>query len=214
MAVPEPMMRLAGWLALVAIALAGHYLDNAALRAGCMPALLLLFAVAAPPSLRPALLAAALLLVVPIVLGRGENVLDLTPALIAGLVALLFARTLRGGRRPLIARAIVAIDGPRQLDDAAVARYARRLTWVWAVYQATLAALALLLALHRWGWPQVAAWLPGPRLFGIVILPLAVALLALGEFVLRPRLLPQAPRHRLHAFALGLVRAWPAILRE
>jgi uncharacterized membrane protein len=208
------MMRLAGWLAIVALALAGHYLDNALLRAACVPALLLLFAAAAPPSLRPALLAAALLLVVPIAWGRGDRVLDLTPALIAALVGLLFARTLRAGRRPLIARAIVALDGPHQLDDPAVARYARRLTWVWAIYQGVLAALALLLALQHWLWPQLAPWLPGPRLFGIVILPLAVAALALGEFLLRPRLLPQAPRHRLHAFAVGLVRAWPAILSE
>ena len=70
------------------------------------------------------------------------------------------------------------------------------------------------LALQRWLWPQLAPWLPGPRLFGVVILPLAVAALALAEFALRPRLLPQAPRHRLHTFATGLVRAWPAILSE
>ena len=37
--------------------------------------------------------------------------------------------------------------------------------------------------------------MPGPRLFG-AILPVAVALLFVMEFAMRPSLLPQAPRPR------------------
>jgi hypothetical protein len=32
--------------------------------------------------------------------------------------------------------------------------------------------------------------------------------------MLRPRLLPQAPRHRLAPFVLALIRAWPALLAD
>ena len=89
--------------------------------------------------------------VVLVLLGHlfgGKNLrgaLDTLPALIAALVGWLFARTLCAGRTPLIARAIAAIDGPRWLDDPAVAAYARRLTAVWAVWQFALAACAALL---------------------------------------------------------------------
>ena len=56
------------------------------------------------------------------------GLLDALPALIAALVGWLFARTLRRGCRPLIARAIAAIEGPEQLADPRVTRYARTLT--------------------------------------------------------------------------------------
>ena len=81
-----------------------------------------------------------------------SGALDALPALVAGLVGGVFARTLRRGRTPLIARAIAAIDGAAWLDDPAVSRYARRLTWLWALYQFALAAAAALLALHAHGW--------------------------------------------------------------
>ena len=208
------MTRIVGWLALVSLALAAHFLDSPLLRAACVPAIVLLFALSGPPALRVGLFVLAALLVALIAAGYATVALDLTPALIAGLVGWLFARTLLRGRLPLIARAIVAIDGPAQLDDPAVARYARRLTLVWAVYQAMLALAALLLALRSAWFAEVLPMLPGPRVFGVFVLPLAVLALALGEFVARARLLPQAPRHSLPRFLHALVRAWPAILNE
>ncbi|HST27910.1 MAG TPA: hypothetical protein VLK26_06030 [Rudaea sp.] len=147
----------------------------------------------------------------------GKNLrgaLDALPALIAALVGWLFARTLRAGCTPLIARAIAAIDGPQWLEDAAVAAYARRLTAIWAVWQFALAACAALLALHVHGIFANAAWLPSPRAFGWIVLPLAVAALFLGEFFLRPHLLPQVPRRGLFAFLAALIRHWPALLAE
>ena len=137
------------------------------------------------------------------------------PALIAASVGWLFARTLLGARRPLIARAIAALDGEEQLADPAVASYARRLTWMWAIYQGVLAAMGAVLALlAALDVPDLPGWLPGPRVFGALVLPLAVLGLLLIEFALRRHLLPQAPRHRLPTFLRGLLRVWPKLLDE
>jgi len=142
-----------------------------------------------------------------------SGVLDALPALVAALVGAVFARTLRRGRTPLIARAIAAVDGAELLSDAAVARYARRLTWIWAVYQIALAGVAALLALHAHGWLALPLRMP-PAVFGLLWLPAAVALLFVGEFALRPWLLPRAPRHNLFGFVIKLIRCWPQLLRD
>ena len=47
-----------------------------------------------------------------------------------------------------------------------------------------------------------------------LILPLAVAMLFFGEFLLRSRLLPQAPRHTLPGFLGALGRVWPKLIEE
>ena len=133
------------------------------------------------------------------------GLLDAVPALIAALVGALFASTLRRGHRPLIARAIAAIDGASLLDDPRVARYARTLTAIWAVYQFALAALAVAL---MWRAAPLPGWVTA------LWLPAAVAALFLGEFALRPRLLPQAPRHGLFGFVGKLIRAWPSLLSD
>ncbi|MGH8121617.1 MAG: hypothetical protein ACREPT_02470, partial [Rudaea sp.] len=144
--------------------------------------------------------------------GGVARLLDALPALIAGVVAWLFARTLRAGRRPLIARAIAAIDGAQQLDDAGVTRYAKRLTIMWAVYQGVLALIGALCAAHAHGrLPAIA--LPSPGMFGVV-LPLAIAALLLGEFTLRPLLIQQAPHRGLFVFLRDLVRVWPDLIED
>jgi len=208
------MRRVLGWLGIVVLAVCARWFDSAALRAACVPALLLLVSSGAPAPMRRPLLALAALTALPIGCGYGDALLDTTPALVAALVGWMFARTLLRGRQPLIARAVVAMDGAQMLEDPAIARYARRLTLVWALYQAALALIALILALCAWYGPQRWPALPGPRLFGVVLLPLAVAMLLLAEFALRPRLLPQAPPRSLYAFVRDLVRAWPALLAE
>ncbi|MGH8041825.1 MAG: hypothetical protein ACREPN_07265 [Rudaea sp.] len=142
------------------------------------------------------------------------GLLDALPALIAALIGWLFARSLRAGRTPLIGRAIAAIDGDAWLDDAAVARYARRLTALWAIWQFALSAVAVVFLLHARGWQPSWQLLPSPRLFGMVGLPAAVGALLLAEFFLRPRLLPQAPRHGLFAFLRALIVHWPFSLRD
>ena len=204
------MWRLAGWLLVLTLALLAHLLDSNVLLVACAFAVLALIAANAPRTLLVPLAVTAGAALAALLLGGSAKLLDCLPALISAFVAWLFARTLLGTRRPLIARAIAALDGEAQLQDAAVLRYARRLTATWAIYQALLAAVACALA---WS-AALPAWAPGPRLFGTVILPLAVAALLLGEFMLRPRLLPQAPHHRLGPFVVALIRAWPALLGD
>ena len=200
------MVRAVGWLCVVALGIAAHVYDSELLRGICALSIFGLLALTAPPALRPTLIVMALI-AVAIVFGFGAAVLfDALPALIAAFVAFLFARTLLPGRTPLIARAIISIDGPEWLEDAAVRIYARRLTWMWAIYQTLLAALTAAAAMHVTGFPN-------PRVFGAV-LPLAVAALFVVEFTARPFLLPNVPRHGLLSFARRLILAWPDLLDD
>lgn len=139
---------------------------------------------------------------------------DALPMLITACVAWLFARTLRTGRTPLIARAIASLDGAELLADAAVARYARRLTQLWAAYLLLLASIVAALALHARYAATTWAWLPSAQRFGALGVPLAVAALLLGEFALRRWLLPQAPRRSVFGFLRGLTVAWPYLLDD
>ena len=207
------MLRIVAWLGIIALAGAAAWLDNSLLRGLCAPALLLALA-AGVPVLRAALLGLCVVAMIPLALGYGEAALALMPALIAALIGWIFARTLRRGRRPLIARMIAAMDGEQMLRDEGIARYARRLTGLWAGWQGALALLGLLLAIAASCCAADWRWLPGPRLFGAVLLPAAVLALLLGEFLLRPYLLPQAPRRSPVQFMRGLLRAWPAALND
>jgi uncharacterized membrane protein len=207
------VLRIVAWLGVVALAILGAGLDSALLRGLCLPAVLLALAASAR-ALRMALLWLAAVALIALLLGYGEAALSLTPALIAGLIAWIFARTLARGRRPLIARMIAAMDGAQMLQEPAIDRYARRLTALWAAYQGALALLGVLLAAHKWFFPGRLSWLPDTRLFGILILPAAVTILLLVEFALRPRLLPQAPQRSLPAFLRGVLLAWPAALED
>lgn len=209
------MWRALGWIGIVALAFAARWYDSDICRGACAFLVLALIGAAAPRALRWPLALVALIALTLVVCAGVAGLFDALPALIAGLIAWIFARSLRRGRKPLIGGAIAALDGPMQLNDPAVARYARRLTWVWALYQTALATIATLLAIHAaGGLDWLPAWAPGPPAFGALVLPLAVVALFLGEFALRPLLLPQAPRHRLFAFVLGLVRVWPGLLGD
>jgi uncharacterized membrane protein len=209
------MVRVFGWLGIATLAVCAHWFDSDACRVACAFGALALIGINAPGTLRLPLALSALIALILIASGGVNRLLDSLPALIAALIAWVFARTLQRGRVPLIARAIAALDGTMQLSDPAIARYARRLTWVWALYQAVLAAIAALLALQTAGALNgMAAAVISPRLFGAIVLPAAVGSLFLGEFALRRWLLPQAPRHSLFAFVGNLVRAWPSLIGD
>jgi uncharacterized membrane protein len=208
------MIRAVGWLCILVLALAAHWYDSDILRGACACGALALLAVTAPTSLRVALGFIAIVAVGIVFIFGSRLFFDTLPALIAAFVAYLFGRTLLPGRRPLIARAIVSIDGPQWLDDPSVVRYARRLTLIWTVYQTLLAIAALFAVLTQRGFfPALSDIVPAPRLFD-AILPVAVALLFLIEFAMRRFLLPQAPRHSLISFARRLVLAWPTLLDD
>lgn len=130
-------------------------------------------------------------------------------------VAGVFAASLR--TTPLIARFVAVVDGPQWLADAAVARYARRLTVLWAVWMAALGSVALLLALLAtpdgllalagiappWSLPR-AWWSWYANVANYVAV---VALFAL-EYAARPSVLPQVPRPSLAAFATRVIAHW------
>src|SRR5450432_1156983 len=135
-------LRALGWLGIALLALLARWFDNDICRVVCAFAVLALIGASAPRALRLSLALTTLVALVLVVVGGVARLLDALPALVAVLIAWIFLRSLRHGRTPLIARAIVSIDGAAQLDDPAVVRYARRLTWVWAVYQTALAIAA------------------------------------------------------------------------
>ena len=200
------MLRLTGWLCVAVLAIGAHLYDNDGLRGATAFAAIGLIALFAPASLRIALGVLAMIAAGVLAAFGTSTLFDALPALICAFVAFLFARTLLPNRTPLIAKAIVVIDGPEWLAKPHVARYARSLTITWAVYQTLLAALAFAAMFH-------VAWLPGPRAFGF-ILPAAVAALFIAEFLSRSLWLPDVPRHRLLSFARRLILAWPNLLDD
>jgi hypothetical protein len=203
--------RLLLWLTALALMLAGAAVGDARFGAGAALLILIALGLYAPRGLRAAVAVIVLCAGIAFAFGGAALLIDLLPGLIAGLVGWLFARTLLPGRRPLIARAIAAIDGEDWLAQPAIARYGRRLTALWAVVQATLLLLGAASVLHARGvWPTAAV--PAPRLFAAVILPGVVVAVFLLEFVLRRVWLPQAPRHELIAFLRKLASAWPTLL--
>jgi uncharacterized membrane protein len=136
------------------------------------------------------------------------------PIIVTAAIGFAFAHSLGRGRTPLIARAIARIDGAQWLADAAIARYARRLTWIWAIHLFMLAAILATATALTYFADAVGPRLPSPARLGAIGVPLAIAALLLGEFYLRPVLLPQAPRHGLYAFLRGLIVNWPQLLDE
>lgn len=125
--------------------------------------------------------------------------LRLVPAAFVAVVGYGFARTLRAGRVPLIARIVVALDGvgAEQLPDE-VRRYARRLTLAWALLLAALALFDLWMALHA--TPEQWSWLANIGDY-VVILGFMLA-----EFAYRKRRFPGQPRS-----FLGFLKAMLAL---
>jgi len=205
-------MRVALWVIIIALVVLGRMSGDDRYIAAVAPLVVVVLWFAAPAALRSAVALIAVALLAAWYTGGDGLLVDVLPIAIAALVGWLFARSLLGGREPLIARAIAAIDGSEPLADPSVRRYAMRLTRVWAGCQFALAAFGLLCVAHfHWAWP---AWtLPTPRQFAL-LLPLVVIGLFVTEFALRPALLPQAPRKQLFAFVRALAHAWPRLIEK
>lgn len=101
------------------------------------------------------------------------------PTAIYAMLCLVFARSLRAEREPLITRFARLEGGVLELS---VLRYTRRLTWLWAALFASLATVCLLLVpvLSLRAWTVVASGL-GPVLAGLLLV---------GEFQVRVRRFP------------------------
>ncbi|MGH8751788.1 MAG: hypothetical protein ACREUV_08795 [Burkholderiales bacterium] len=120
-----------------------------------------------------------------------EDLLTVPPVLINFLVCVFFAHSLARGEEPVISR-IARIE--RGELDAALTRYTRRLTLIWAVFFALMAITSALLAL----WAPLPVW----SLFTNLVNYLLVGLLFFGEFVYRRWRYRAYP----HASALRVIR--------
>ncbi|MEO8671415.1 MAG: xanthomonadin biosynthesis protein [Tahibacter sp.] len=155
--------------------------------------------------------------------GHTDWVLLLLPVAINAALAGLFARTLRTGERPLIARAILAIEGEERLALPGIAGYARRLTLAWSLLLASLALLLLFAALFAspegilesagiagaFGLPRNSVVWAGQ--LGVY---LAVAGFFAIEFAFRLWHFRHLPHPTLREFVHNLAKNWQRVLHD
>lgn len=154
--------------------------------------------------------------------GLATLALQTVPVLVSGLIAWLFGRTLRGGRQPLVAQVIEAVEGAPRLAQPGVARYAHQLTWGWALLLGTQAcALLVLLACAVPGgllWTMglapplalPARWALGyVQVGGYGLLLLAFA----GEYAFRRWHLRHLQHLGLREFLSRLAARWPQLVK-
>ncbi|MBX3687989.1 xanthomonadin biosynthesis protein [Dokdonella sp.] len=154
-------------------------------------------------------------------IGAGWLLMDLVPVLVNLGLCVLFARTLRQGHEPLIARFIAILEGRERLRDPAVARYARGLTRAWALVLGLQAlVLGLIVAFMPHGLLHVLG-MGGPRLtatFWLAYLHAGsyglVAGFMLFEYGWRRWQLRHLEHMGLVKFLLAVVHRWPALLRS
>lgn len=147
--------------------------------------------------------------------GHARTALDLVPLAINLALGALFASSLGPARTPLIARAIIAIEGREHLGLPRVAGYARALTAAWAGL--FLVQSVLFIGVLGWWLPGVAgddpahAWLVAWLHAGGFLLP---ALFMLAEYGFRRWYLRHVPHLPAQLFLRRLVRNWPQLLRD
>lgn len=149
----------------------------------------------------------------------------LTPPVVFPLwVAWLFARTLRTGRQPLVARIVHAVHASAGMPvEPALERYVRRLTAAWAVVLVLLAVVNLVLALSvvpdgplamagiRPWWPVGHAtwsWLANVANWGLL------GGFALVEYGWRQLRFPQRPYPDMAGFVRALAALGPGFWRD
>ncbi len=147
--------------------------------------------------------------------GHGRTALDLVPLAVNLGLAFLFGISLSKGHTPLIARAIIAIEGAERLALPRVEGYARLLTLAWTLVFATQAVLFVLLM--SWWLPRLAIdssaryWAMTWLHVGGYLLPAAFMIV---EYVFRRWYLRHIPHVPLRQFLQQLVRNWPQLLRD
>lgn len=155
--------------------------------------------------------ALVVLMIVLLAYGRASWVLGAVPVVISGALAWMFARTLRAGREPLVARMARIIDGPERLRQPGVAAYTRGVTGYWAVLLTVqcllLAVCGLLLAREGHALAAFA------RLYLHVGGYLMPVLAMLAEYALRRWRFRHLPQLGLRSFLQRLMVCWPRIVR-
>jgi hypothetical protein len=145
------------------------------------------------------------------------------PILILFAMAVVFARTLRNGREPLIARCIRVVESEQRLALPGVAGYARGVTTYWACIlagQAVVLTVLLICAapgglldafgIHApFAIPRSAlAWYPEAGCWAVFAIAFAL------EYGFRRWRLRHLPHPSLRGFLTRLVRRWPQLLRD
>lgn len=216
---------VAGVLAYIALAALALSIDSPALAA---LAVFVLVAAVLSPALRGGRIAAwcglaasAALIAWLAAHGAGWLLLDVVPIIVNLALCVLFARTLRAGRTPLIARFIAILESPERARNVRVARYARVLTLAWALVLGAQAALLAgivlamphgLLAMFGIAAPRLAA--PAWTAYLHVGSYLVVGAFLVLEYGWRRWYLRDLSHAPLPKFALALVQRWPALLRS
>jgi hypothetical protein len=164
----------------------------------------------------------AALLLLPALFGHAGLALMALPVVFLGGASWLFARTLRSGREPLVARFVRMIEGDVRLGLPGVRGYARGATVYWATLLAALALVSLLIALCAqpggWlaalGWPapvalrgSLLAWYPEAGCWALLLAGFA------GEYLFRRWWLRAIPHPGVRRFVTQIVRRWPTLLR-
>lgn len=145
------------------------------------------------------------------------------PVLIPAFLAWVFGHTLAKDRTPLISQLVRLLHPPQEPINDAVWPYARRLTLVWALLLAAIAAVNLLLALlvvpdGLLMAAGVAPLLPVPRTAWSLFANLIGYLLIVGFFVIeyayRRRRFPQQPYRNFADFIRRMIAAGPELLKS
>ncbi len=145
------------------------------------------------------------------------------PVAINLFLAWLFASSLAAGEMPVIERAARLVHGNQTPLEARVVPYTRRLTAVWAILFASLAAinfaLALLatpdgvlelLGLNNPMPVPLALWSWCANVFNYLL----VAALFVLEYAWRRRVFPQQPYRHIGDFLQRLIAAGPTLWRQ
>lgn len=136
-----------------------------------------------------ALLCAAVLAILGVAFALVPQLLLFAPpVLINGMLAAVFAASLRPGRKPLIG-IFASLEHGELPND--LARHARLITWCWALLLAAIAIVSLALA----AWAPMPVW----SLFTNVVSYVLVATLFAGEYLYRRMRFRQYPHASLPA---------------
>jgi uncharacterized membrane protein len=179
-----------------------------------------------PALARRSLAAWLMLAIVGFVLIRFANstAIELTlyapPVLIMAFMAWVFGHTLRRGEVPLIERIVRAFHDPAENLDPAIFRYARRLTWLWAILLGALAVVNLVLALVATPNGLLLALGIDPpvtvpqriwSLFANLLNYVVIGGFFVTEYVVRRRRFPQQEYSGIVDFTQRLIRLGPSL---